>query len=100
MKFVRTILLLIMVAALAAFSASNWQPVELVIWDGLKLYTKLPALVVAAFLLGLVPMWLLHRATRWRLQRRINTLESSLASTASLSSTQLDAATRRATEAP
>jgi lipopolysaccharide assembly protein A len=100
MKFVRTILLLLVVAALAAFSASNWQPVELTVWNGLKLDTKLPALVIAAFLLGLVPMWLIHRATRWRLQRRINTLESSLASTASLSSTQLDAASRRAPEAP
>ena len=100
MKFVRTILLLLGVAALTAFSASNWQPVELTVWDGLKLDTKLPALVIAAFLLGLLPMWLIHRTTRWRLQRRINTLESSLASTASLSSTQLDAATRRAPETP
>ena len=72
MKFLRTILLLLGVAALTAFSASNWQPVELTVWDGLKLDTKLPALVIAAFLLGLLPMWLIHRATRWRLQRRIN----------------------------
>lgn len=100
MKVFRSILMLALVAALAAFSASNWQPVELTVWQGLALDTKLPALVIGAFLLGVVPMWLVHRATRWRLQRRVAALESSLATTASLSSTQLDAATKRAPEAP
>ena len=100
MKLFRTILWLVVVAALAAFSAVNWQPVELHVWSGLVLDTKLPALVIAAFLLGFVPMWLVHRATRWRLSRRINALESSLANTPSLSSTQLDAARQKATETP
>jgi lipopolysaccharide assembly protein A len=98
MKMFRSILWLVIVAALAAFSAANWQPVELVVWQGLVLDTKLPALVIAAFLLGLVPMWLLHRTTRWRLQRRITNLETTLAGSASLSSTQLEA--RKASEAP
>ena len=99
MKLFRTILLLVLVAALAAFAAVNWQPVELHIWQGLVLDTKLPALVIGAFLLGLLPMWLVHRTTRWRLSRRITALESSLANTASLSSTQLDTASRKAPDA-
>lgn len=98
MKSLRSILWLVIVAALAAFSAANWQPVELTIWQDLKLETKLPALVIAAFLLGLVPMWLIHRTTRWRLQRRITNLETTLAGSASLSSTQLEA--RKASETP
>ena len=100
MKSLRSILWLIVVAALAAFSAANWQPVELHVWQGLVLDTKLPALVIAAFLLGLVPMWLIHRTTRWRLSRRIANLETTLAGSASLSSTQLDAASKKANEAP
>ncbi|MEI6641257.1 MAG: DUF1049 domain-containing protein [Novosphingobium sp.] len=100
MKVFRSILWLVIVAALAAFSAANWVPVELTIWQGLALDTKLPALVIAAFLLGFVPMWLVHRTTRWRLSRRITALETSLANSASLSSTQLDAASRRASENP
>ena len=100
MKLFRTFLWLVVVAALAAFSAVNWQPVELHVWSGLVLDTKLPALVIAAFLLGFVPMWLVHRATRWRLSRRISALKSSLANTPSLSSTQLDAARQKATETP
>ena len=98
MKSLRSILWLVIVATLAAFSAANWQPVELTVWQDLKLDTKLPALVIAAFLLGLVPMWLIHRTVRWRLQRRITNLETTLAGSASLSSTQLEA--RKANEAP
>jgi hypothetical protein len=97
MKLFRSILLLVFVAALAAFSAANWQPVELIVWQGLVLDTKLPAIIIAAFLLGFVPMWLIHRTTRWRLQRRITNLETTLAGSASLSSTQLEA--RKASEA-
>jgi hypothetical protein len=100
MKVLRSIFWLTVVAAMAAFAAVNWQPVELHIWQGLVLDTKLPALVIGAFLLGLVPMWLVHRTVRWRLQRRVTALESSLASTPSLSSTQLDAASRKAPDAP
>lgn len=98
MKSLRSILWLVIVAALAAFSAANWQPVELVVWQGLVLDTKLPALVIAAFLLGLLPMWLVHRTMRWRLQRRITNLETTLAGSPSLTSTNLEA--RKASEAP
>ena len=46
------------------------------IWEGLVLETKIPALVVVSFLVGLVPMWLLHRASRWNYDRRMASLES------------------------
>jgi hypothetical protein len=101
MKVLRSILVLVMVAVLAAFAVVNWQPVELHIWQGLVLDTKLPAVIIAAFLLGLVPMWLVHRAVRWRLARRIAALEATIAgATASLTSTQLDAAAQRAIDTP
>ena len=94
MRIVRTIFWTAVVVVLGLFSVTNWQPVEVRIWEGLLLETRLPALVILAFLLGLVPMWLLYRATRWRLLRRIANLEAQLtARTApSLSSTNLEAA--------
>ena len=49
------------------------------VWATLVLETKLPALVIGAFLLGLVPMWALYRTTRWRLKRRIAGLEAMIA---------------------
>lgn len=90
----RTIFWVLVIAALAAFTAANWQLVEVRIWEGLLLETRLPALVIVAFLLGLVPTWLLYRATRWRLLRRIANLETQLnvKATPSLTSTNLETA--------
>jgi hypothetical protein len=76
MKIVRTIVWVLLLVALLIFSAFNWKPVEVKIWEGLVLETKIPALVVISFLIGLVPMWLLHRAARWNNERRIASLES------------------------
>jgi lipopolysaccharide assembly protein A len=94
MAMLRTIFWVLVVALLAAFTAANWHPVEVRIWEGLLLETRLPALVILAFMLGLVPTWLLYRATRWRLMRRITNLETQLTVKAapSLSSTNLEAA--------
>jgi uncharacterized integral membrane protein len=76
MNIVRTIVWVLLLVALLVFSAFNWNPVEIKIWEDLILETKVPALVVISFLLGMVPMWLLHRASRWQNERRIASLES------------------------
>ena len=78
MQIIRTIVWVILLIALLLFSVNNWQDVQVKIWEGLILQTKLPALVVSSFLLGLVPMWLLHKGASWRWNRRIGTLENSV----------------------
>ena len=81
MAIVRTIIWVLITIVLVLFTINNWQPVEVRIWSTLLLETKLPALVILAFLLGLAPMWLVHRASLWRLRRRIAYLESANART-------------------
>ncbi|MEZ5682164.1 MAG: DUF1049 domain-containing protein [Erythrobacter sp.] len=76
MQIVRTIVWVLLLFALLAFSFFNWKPVEVHLWSNLVLETKLPALVVISFLLGLLPMWLVHRANKWRMTRRVNALEA------------------------
>lgn len=76
MQVMRTVVWVLLLAALLVFSAFNWRPVEITIWQGLVLETKIPALVVVSFLLGLLPMWLLHQGSKWRLNRRISSLET------------------------
>ena len=76
MQVVRTIVWVLLLAALLVFSAFNWAPVEVKIWTNLVLETKIPALVIVSFLLGLLPMWLLHQGSKWRLHRRISSLET------------------------
>jgi len=75
MQIVRTIVWVLLLAVLLIFAINNWNPVEVKIWEGLVLETRVPALVIVAFLLGLIPMWLLHRAQKWNLKRRIGSLE-------------------------
>ena len=82
MQIVRTIVWVLLLVALLVFSAFNWKPVEVKIWEGLVLETKIPALVVVSFLVGLVPMWMLHRANRFYMSRRISSLETAARSAA------------------
>ena len=76
MQIVRTIVWVLLLIALLIFSINNWNPVEVKIWEGLVLETKIPALVVIAFLFGLVPMWLMHRVSQWYYKRRLGSLET------------------------
>lgn len=82
MQIVRTVLWVLLIVALVVFSMFNWNPVEVTIWDNLILETKVPALVIVSFLLGMIPTWLLLRGTKWRLSRRIKTLENAVKATA------------------
>ncbi len=109
MQIIRTIVWVLVVVALGLFSLNNWNPVEIKIWDSLILETKLPALVMASFLLGLAPMWLLAKAGKWRMSRRINALENSVRANAAppptsapplATSSQLEAATPATPVAP
>jgi putative membrane protein len=76
MQIVRTIVWVLLLVVLLIFSINNWNPVEVKIWEGLVLETKIPALVVISFLLGLLPMWLLHRITAYSARRKITSLQT------------------------
>lgn len=82
MQIVRTIMWVILACAIMLFSFLNWTPVEVTLWDGLLVETKVPALAILAFLLGIFPMWLYHRSVKWGLDRRIRSLENSIKSSA------------------
>jgi len=82
LQIVRTILWVMVAIAIMLFSILNWNPVEITLWDGILVETKVPALVILAFLLGLFPMWLYHRSVKWGLDRRIRSLENSIKSAA------------------
>jgi len=82
MQIVRTVVWVVLLIVLLLFSVNNWTTVNVKIWENLILETKLPALVVVSFLLGLVPMWLAYLAGRWRYTRRISALENSVRTSA------------------
>jgi uncharacterized integral membrane protein len=75
MRFLKTLIWVTFIVGLIVFAINNWAPVSVSLWGGLRLDTKLPALVIVAFLIGFLPLYLLHRTQIWRLKRRILTLE-------------------------
>jgi len=82
MGALKTVFWVVVVAVLLAFIYGNPDPVAVHIWPGLIWETKSWALVIGSLLIGFVPISLMLRATRWRLSRRIATLEATLAAQA------------------
>ncbi|HZF45734.1 MAG TPA: LapA family protein [Sphingomonadaceae bacterium] len=78
MNIIRTIIWVVVAIALLIFTLNNWSPVEVKIWEDIVLETKKPVLVIISFLVGFLPVWLLHRGTRWQLRRRITSLETAV----------------------
>ncbi|HEY9092893.1 hypothetical protein [Parasphingorhabdus sp.] len=76
MQFIKTLFWVILAVILVVFAVNNWTLASVQIWGDVRVDTKLPVLVIGAFLLGFVPLWLLHRTTKWRLSRRIKSLEA------------------------
>ncbi len=76
MQFLKTLLWVTLIVGLTVFAINNWVPVSVSLWGGLRLDTKLPALVVAAFVIGFFPLYIFHRTITWRMKRRISSLES------------------------
>ena len=81
MQFLKTLLWVTLIVGLTVFAINNWVPVSISLWGGLRLDTKLPALVIIAFVLGFFPLYILHRTTNWRMKRRIMSLEGAQRST-------------------
>ena len=76
MSFLKTLFWVIFLVGFTVFAVNNWQPVSMKLWNGLWLDSKLPAVIGASFLLGFLPLWIWHRTVRYRMSRRIATLES------------------------
>ncbi|PNU04623.1 LapA family protein [Novosphingobium guangzhouense] len=86
MQVIRTIAWIVLTAVLVAFIAMNWTKVPVNFWplaDGNYFHFEWPVGVVALlfFGFGMLPVWAYLRAVRWRLNRRIASLENSLRAT-------------------
>ena len=79
MQFLKTLFWVAVAVAIVLFSTVNWHAVPIRLWGGLEADVKLPVLVLAAFLLGFLPMLLVHRARVWALRRRIEAYERQVA---------------------
>ena len=75
MQFLKTLFWVALAVILVLFARANWSAVTLKLWGGLEADVKLPVLVLASFLIGFLPMLLIHRARLWSLKRRLDMQE-------------------------
>lgn len=101
MQVIRTIMWVVVTAALVAFMAMNWNPAAVNFWplEQGYLHFEWPVGIIALvfFLLGMLPTWLLSKASKWRLTRRIDALENSVRATATPPPTATAASEKTAT---
>ncbi len=71
MQFLKTLLWVLIAVLVAIIASNNWRDVTLDLWSNLQADIKLPMLLLAVFLAGFLPTWLVMRGKLWRLKRRI-----------------------------
>jgi hypothetical protein len=78
-QFVRVVVLVLLLFGMLVFSWANWdQRVIVQIWSDLIVETNVPALVILSFMAGFLPLLFLHRTSKWRLSRRVRSLEKAI----------------------
>jgi uncharacterized integral membrane protein len=75
MQFLKTLFWVALAVILVLFANVNWKSVTVTLWGGLEADVKLPILVLFSFLVGFLPMLILHRARLWSLKRRLEAQE-------------------------
>lgn len=85
MQFLKTLFWVILAVLAVIFSFANWTPVTINLWGSVQVDSRLPFVLLIAFLIGFLPMLALYRATRWRLRRRAEAAERTLADIRALS---------------
>ena len=71
MQFLKTLMWVLIAVLVAIIASNNWRDVTVDLWSNLQADIKLPVLLLAMFLVGLLPTWLVMRGKLWRAQRRI-----------------------------
>ena len=75
MQFLKTLFWVLLAVFVALFASRNWSDVTLNLWGDIQVDIKIPVLLAAMFLLGFLPIFLVHRARLWTLRRRVEAQE-------------------------
>jgi uncharacterized integral membrane protein len=72
LRFLKTLFWIVVAVLVTLFAARNWRDVTIRLWGNLEADVKIPVLLAAVFLVGLVPTVLVYRARIWRLNNRVS----------------------------
>ena len=79
MRFLKTLFWIVVAVLVTLFAARNWRDVTIDLWGNLQADVKVPILLAIAFLIGLLPTWLVFRAKLWRVTNRAGVLHREVA---------------------
>ena len=75
MAFLRTLFWIVVTVIVVVFSVRNWVPVPVNLFGDTVVETKLPMLLFIGLLIGFVPLYVWHRAVKWRHNRKLSAIE-------------------------
>ena len=100
MQFLRTAWWVVIAVAAALFFKANNRPVDIKIWGDIIWSTKIWFPMLLAYLLGALPFWIMARATRWRMKRKLENTERALVAATAAPATPPPAVTDSPVVAP
>lgn len=77
MQFLKTLFWVLLAVIIVLFATRNWADVTLNLWGDIQADIKIPLLLLIAFVIGLLPTWLIMRARIWSLRRKLEASERS-----------------------
>ena len=81
MQFLRTVFWVVLAVFGVIFAFNNGGRVNVTLWGDIIIETPLWMVALLSFLIGLLPVLILHRATRWRLGRKLDAAQRTLLET-------------------
>jgi lipopolysaccharide assembly protein A len=81
MQFLRTVFWVVLAVLGVIFAFNNGQRVDVVVWGDILFNMPLWLVALLSFLTGLLPVLILHRATRWSLSRKLDAANRNLTET-------------------
>jgi lipopolysaccharide assembly protein A len=100
MQFLKILFWCLIAFLAAVFTIGNWISVPVRLPGGLVAETNLPLLLLATFLLGLLPAGLYHQVQRWRLRQRLTASERQIAEIRTLAAAPVPPPTPLVPDAP
>ena len=80
MQAVRTIVWVILAVLLTVFAVANSQVVAVSVWPGYVAELPLSILIILVFLVGFLPIFLMHVSNRWLMRRQIEAQKQTITS--------------------
>ncbi|MEO6581964.1 MAG: hypothetical protein ABIN68_04045, partial [Sphingomicrobium sp.] len=67
----KTLFWVLLAVILVLFASRNWSDATINLWGDIQVDIKLPVLILVVFMLGFLPIFLVHRTRLWTLKRHL-----------------------------